>query len=82
MLIRLGEGGHVGARGRPDAVAEVAGMLARCGLPAPPYEVAYLAAEYPYLKAGIDMLYAVEEARHADPALRFRAGARLASWPG
>jgi hypothetical protein len=57
-----------------DATAEVAAMLARCGLPAGPYELAYLAAEYPYLKAGIDMLYAVDAAKDADPALRFRAG--------
>jgi hypothetical protein len=56
-----------------DATADVAAMLARCGLPAGPYELAYLAAEYPYLKAGIDMLYAVTDTRDADPALRFRA---------
>ncbi|MGI5327199.1 hypothetical protein [Actinomadura nitritigenes] len=60
--------------GTADPTAEVAAMLARCGLPAGPYEMAYLAAEYPYLKAGIDMLYAVDAAKDADPALRFRAG--------
>lgn len=60
--------------GTAGATAEVAAMLARCGLPAGPYELAYLAAEYRYLKAGIDMLYAVDAAKDADPALRFRAG--------
>ncbi|MEU9020190.1 hypothetical protein [Actinomadura sp. NPDC048394] len=60
--------------GTNDAPADVAAMLARSGLPAGPYELAYLAAEYPYLKAGIDMLYAVDAAKDADPALRFRAG--------
>ncbi|GAA2170424.1 hypothetical protein [Actinomadura napierensis] len=58
----------------PEVGADVAAMLARCGLPAGPYELAYLTAEYPYLKAGIDMLYAVTEARDADPVLHFRAG--------
>lgn len=60
--------------GTAGATAEVAAMLARCGLPAGPYELAHLAAEYPYLKAGIDMLYAADAAKDADPALRFRAG--------
>ncbi|MFB4304449.1 hypothetical protein [Actinomadura sp. NTSP31] len=57
-----------------EASGDVAAMLARCGLPAGPYELAYLSAEYPYLKAGIDMLYAMTGARDADPVLRFRAG--------
>ncbi|MEV4804634.1 hypothetical protein AB0K18_31950 [Nonomuraea sp. NPDC049421] len=43
-----------------------------------------MAAGYDLQRAGVDALYAalyaVREARYADPALRFRADARIVDW--
>lgn len=51
----------------------VRGMLAEAGLPPSEPEIAALCGGYPGLRARVDALYAVAEARYADPALRFRA---------
>jgi hypothetical protein len=48
-------------------------MLAASGLSPDPDEVAMICAGYPALRAAIDALYDVPEARYADSALRFRA---------
>ncbi|MCW2916189.1 MAG: hypothetical protein JWN52_4257 [Actinomycetia bacterium] len=60
--------------------AEVGVLLARAGLPAGEPQIAMLAAGYDLQNTGIAMLYAVPEARYADPALRFRADARIVDW--
>jgi hypothetical protein len=58
-----------------DASTEttVRAMLAAAGLSPSPAEVAEFCAGYPGLRAAVDLLYQVPEARYADPALRFRA---------
>jgi hypothetical protein len=48
-------------------------MLAASGLSPEPEELAMICAGYPALRAAVDALYSVREARYADPALRFRA---------
>jgi hypothetical protein len=60
--------------------AEVGVLLARAGLPASEPQIAMLAAGYDLQNTGIAMLYAVPEARYADPALRFHADARIVDW--
>jgi hypothetical protein len=58
----------------------VAALLAAAGLPASDTEIAALAANYPAHRAGVDALYAPPAVRYADPALRFRAQARITDW--
>ena len=55
-------------------------LLAAAQLPASEAEIARLAAGYPAYRAAADALYAVPEARYADPALRFKAEARIVDW--
>ncbi|TMR18724.1 hypothetical protein ETD85_53275 [Nonomuraea zeae] len=55
-------------------------LLAAAGLTVPEDELALLATGYGFQRAGVDALYAVPEARYADPALRFRADARIVDW--
>jgi hypothetical protein len=64
----------------PRVIAEVGLMMSRAALPLSASELAELAASYPLQQAGVEALYAVPEARYADPALRFRADARMADW--
>jgi hypothetical protein len=66
--------------GDPRVVAEVGLLMSRAALPLSALELAELAAAYPLQQAGVEALYAVPEARYADPALRFRADARMADW--
>ncbi|MFB4318312.1 hypothetical protein [Actinomadura sp. 21ATH] len=61
-------------------VEETRRLMARSGLTPTDAELAAFAAAFDMQRAGIDLLYAVPEARYADPALRFRAGARMSSW--
>ncbi|GAA3566794.1 hypothetical protein GCM10022419_054340 [Nonomuraea rosea] len=61
--------------------SEIVGhLLTAAGLTVPEDELALLAAGYGFQRAGVDALYAVPEAQYADPALRFRADARIADW--
>ncbi|TYB65404.1 hypothetical protein FXF51_19505 [Nonomuraea sp. PA05] len=60
--------------------AAVGQLLAAAGLTVPEDEIEVIAAGYPLQRAGVDALYAVPEARYADPALRFRADARIVDW--
>lgn len=55
-------------------------LLAAARLTVPEDEIALIAAGYDLQRAGVDALYAVPEARYADPALRFRADARIVDW--
>ncbi|UBU17496.1 hypothetical protein [Nonomuraea gerenzanensis] len=64
----------------PTAV--VGPLLAAAGLSVPEAEIEVIAAGYALQRAGVDALYAVPEARYADPALRFRADARIVDWAG
>ena len=62
------------------ALARVRTLLEAAGIPASDDEVAELAARYPAVRAAVDSLYAAPAARYADPALRFRADARITDW--
>ncbi|MEV1172661.1 hypothetical protein [Nonomuraea sp. NPDC049784] len=55
-------------------------LLTAAGLTVPEDEIALIAAGYELQRAGVDALYAVPEARYVDPALRFRADARIVDW--
>ena len=66
----------------PDVLAEVGRLLDRAGLRPGADEQAELAASYPIMRAGIDALHAVSEARYAEPSMVFRAGARVVDWTG
>ncbi|MFC5831822.1 hypothetical protein [Nonomuraea insulae] len=57
-------------------------LLTAAGLTVPEDEIALIAAGYDLQRAGVDALYAVPEARYVDPALRFRADARIVDWAG
>jgi hypothetical protein len=55
-------------------------LLDQATLPASEDEIAAYAAGFAAQRAAVDALYGVPEARYADPALRFRAGARIIDW--
>ncbi|HJQ44724.1 MAG TPA: hypothetical protein VJ870_00170 [Amycolatopsis sp.] len=55
-------------------------LLSAAKLPASGTEIETYAAGYAVQRASVDALYEVPEARYVDPALRFRAGARLVDW--
>ncbi|KAA9149771.1 hypothetical protein FPZ12_042510 [Amycolatopsis acidicola] len=55
-------------------------LLAEAKLPASDEEVAVYAAAYEAQRAAVDALYEVPAARYVDPALRFRAAARIEDW--
>ncbi|MEW2359653.1 hypothetical protein [Spirillospora sp. NPDC029432] len=61
-------------------VDETRRLMARSGLTPTDTELTAFAAALDMQRAGIDLLYAVPEARYADPALRFQAGARVTPW--
>jgi hypothetical protein len=64
-----------------DSANPVPALLAAAGLSPDPEEVARISAGYPALRAAIDALYRVPEARYADPALRFHAADTIrADW--
>ncbi|MCO5972825.1 hypothetical protein [Actinoallomurus soli] len=71
-----------GPAAAPDAqaLADVGVLLTRAGLTVREPETALLAAGYEAQNAGVALLYAVSEARYVDPALRFRADARIVDW--
>jgi hypothetical protein len=55
-------------------------LLAAAKLPASDAETASYAAGYAAQRAAVDALYEVPAARYVDPALRFRASARIDDW--
>ncbi|GAJ85829.1 hypothetical protein NBRGN_099_00520 [Nocardia brasiliensis NBRC 14402] len=55
-------------------------LLAAAGLPAHPAEVSGHAVKYPDLRAAVDALYAIPEARYAVPATRFDARPGEPGW--
>ena len=59
----------------PHLSATVATLLGAAGIPASSGEISEAVGAYPMLRAGVESLYALPEARYADPALRFRAEA-------
>jgi hypothetical protein len=62
------------------ARAEIKAALAAAELPASDEEIAALAVSHAQFRAGVEVLHAVPEARYVDPAVRFRAEARLVDW--
>lgn len=63
-----------------SSVDTVRALLDTACLPASEAEIRALAAGFGAYRASIDALYAVDAARYADPALRFRAQAQCAEW--
>jgi hypothetical protein len=63
-----------------DAETVVRTLLGEAGLPASESEIATLAAAYPALKAGVETLYAVAEARYESPALHFEVSPVFSDW--
>jgi hypothetical protein len=55
-------------------------LLGEAGLPASPEEVERLAASYVELRAGIESLYAVAEAKYESPGLHFDPDPTHADW--
>jgi hypothetical protein len=55
-------------------------LLAAAQLPASEAESTAYAAGYETQRAAVDALYDVPAARYVDPALRFRAAARIEDW--
>lgn len=63
-----------------DPAREIALLLGRSGLPASDAELAEFARVDGTQRWLIDLLYAVEPARYADPAAQFRAEPVTAEW--
>ncbi|WP_216895276.1 hypothetical protein [Nocardia alni] len=55
-------------------------LLDLASLPASDAETAAYASGFAIQRAAVDALYAVPEARYADPALRFQARGRITDW--
>ncbi|NKQ54752.1 hypothetical protein HFP15_17860 [Amycolatopsis sp. K13G38] len=55
-------------------------LLSEAKLPASDAEIGSYTAAYAVQRASVDALYEVAEARYVDPALRFRATARIQDW--
>jgi hypothetical protein len=55
-------------------------MLDASALPATELETQALAAAYPLQRKAVNALYEAPDVRYADPALRFRAQARITDW--
>lgn len=64
----------------PADLAAVRALFAGATLSPSDGEVQAFALGYADVRAGVDALYAVPEARYADPALRFRADGRITDW--
>lgn len=62
------------------AQAEIRAAFAAAGLPASDTEITFLATGHARFRAAVEALYAVPQARYVDPALRFRAEARVVDW--
>jgi hypothetical protein len=54
--------------------------LRASALPATEQEIRMLATGYPHQRAAVDALYDAPGVRYVDPALRFRAQARITDW--
>ena len=65
----------------PADVETVGQLLAIAGLPASEHEIEVLAAGYPVTRTQIAGLWALTEARYADPVLVFSADPDVGSWP-
>ncbi|HEX3784751.1 MAG TPA: hypothetical protein VHX38_34250 [Pseudonocardiaceae bacterium] len=63
-----------------EEVAEVRALLAEARLPASETEIRTLAMTHRAQRAAVDELYTAPVARYVDPALRFRAQARIIDW--
>ncbi|MFD4196306.1 hypothetical protein [Amycolatopsis thermoflava] len=63
-----------------DDLTMVRGLLDAAGITASEAELAAYVPAYAGQRASLDALYEVPEARYTDPALRFRAGARVEDW--
>ena len=59
---------------------EVSRLVARAGLPASADEIDKLAAGLPLQRQLLKQLWAVEDARYAEPALIFQADPSLEAW--
>ncbi|TNC23401.1 hypothetical protein [Amycolatopsis alkalitolerans] len=55
-------------------------LLSAAKLPASDKEISAYTKAYETQRASVDALYEVPAARYVDPALRFRAGARIKDW--
>ncbi|MTD58341.1 hypothetical protein [Amycolatopsis pithecellobii] len=55
-------------------------LLAVAQLPASEAEIAAYLKSFETQRAAVEALYDVAAARYVDPALRFRAGARITPW--
>jgi hypothetical protein len=65
----------------PDDVATVGKLLGLAGLPASDHEIEVMASSYHITRRQIAALWAMPEARYADPALVFSADPPVGSWP-
>jgi hypothetical protein len=63
-----------------DDRAIVTTLLGEAALPASPDEIASLARVYRKLRAGIESLYAVADARYESPCLNFDPNPTFADW--
>jgi hypothetical protein len=63
-----------------DDRAIVTTLLGQAGLPASPDEIDGLAGAYRRLKAGVESLYAVADARYESPCLTFNPDPTFADW--
>jgi hypothetical protein len=63
-----------------ESMTVVTTLLGEAGLPASPAEIESLAVAYAGLKADIESLYAVEEARYESPCLHFDPDPTFADW--
>jgi hypothetical protein len=63
-----------------QATEVVRTLLGEAGLPASPEEIERLAASYVELRAGIESLYAVDEAKYESPGLHFNPDPTYADW--
>ena len=63
-----------------EPAREIALLLGRSGLPASDAELAEFARVDGTQRWLVDLLYAVEPARYADPATQFRADPVIAEW--
>lgn len=64
-----------------EDLATVRGLLDLAGLPASEHEIEQIASSYPLTRRQISSLWAMTEARYAEPALIFQAEPALVPWP-
>jgi hypothetical protein len=63
-----------------EEIAEVRALLAEARLPASEAEIRTLAMTHRAQREAVHDLYTAQAARYVDPALRFRAHARIIDW--